>query len=208
MNKTDAFFVSGIGTSVGKTICSAILAQWWKTAYWKPVQSGDLQASDSMMVKRITTDIREIYQPRFELNTACSPHRAAELDGQKITLSDFTLPKTTRSLIIEGAGGLFVPLNEKDFIIDLIRHLQLPVVLVCQDYLGCINHTILSIKALLTSNIPLSHIVFNGEFESATKSIIIANLPKDTQVIEIPWLEKLGKKEVLEVVNKLKNKKK
>jgi len=204
MNNKEAFFVTGIGTSVGKTICSAILAQWWKAAYWKPVQSGDLQASDSMTVQRITTDLLEIHQPRYALNTACSPHHSAALDQQKIILTDFTLPKSEQPLIIEGAGGLYVPLNEKDFIIDLIQYLQVKVVLVCQDYLGCINHTILSIRALMSNKILLSHIVFNGEFESATKSIIIANLPKDTQVIEIPWLDKLDKKEVVEAVNKLK----
>lgn len=205
MTTMNTFFVSGIGTSVGKTICSAILAQWWKAAYWKPVQSGDLQASDSMLVKKITTDISKIYEPIFELNTACSPHHSAEIDQRKIALTDFALPATKETLIIEGAGGLYVPLNENDFIIDLIAHLQVPVILVCQDYLGCINHSILSINALIQRNIRLSHIVFNGEFQPSTKRIILSNLHQQTKVIDIPWLEKIDAKQVITAVNKLKN---
>src|SRR5690606_25977242 len=131
--------------------------------------------------------VSKIYEPKFELNTACSPHHSAELDQRKIALTDFAIPACKETLIIEGAGGLYVPLNENDFIIDLIAYLKLPVILVCQDYLGCINHSILSINALKQRNIQLSHLVFNGEFQPSSKRIILANLHQQTQVIEIPW---------------------
>ena len=183
-------FVTGIGTGVGKTHVSAMLVKLWNADYWKPIQSGDLQRSDSMQVAELADHKVKIFPERYKLTAALSPHASAALDGLNILLSDFSLPYTDRSLVVEGAGGLYVPINDKDFIIDLIVHLKLPVVLVLQDYLGCINHTMLSIEALVSKGIPIDTVVFNGDFSEATFSIIRKHLPIGVECLTSPWKSK------------------
>lgn len=183
-------FVSGIGTGIGKTFCSAMLVKLWQADYWKPIQSGDLDMTDSMTVRSLVENEITIFPERYRLNTAASPHESAHIDGVEISLSDFQLPFTQNSLVVEGAGGLYVPINEDEFIIDLIEHLKLPAVLVVQDYLGCINHSVLSIKALESRNIAIDSVVFNGPFSTATERIIRRHLPAEVVCINIPWLHK------------------
>lgn len=184
-----SYFISGIGTGVGKTIASAILTQVWATDYWKPVQAGDLDYSDSDTVRNLSRRVKKIHPERFRLNLAASPHEAAEADHLSISLTDFELPITNNRLIIEGAGGLFVPLNGQHFMIDLIERLKLPVILVIRDYLGCINHSLLSINALRAKNIPLAYVLFNGNFKPATKSIIQKHLPGEVLTLDLPELK-------------------
>lgn len=184
-----SYFISGIGTGVGKTITSAVLTQLWAADYWKPIQAGDLQQTDSDTVRRLSDKVKQIHPERFRLNLPAAPHEAAAKDGLSIALEDFDLPVTDRNLIVEGAGGLFVPINEQHFIIDLISRLQLPVILVIKDYLGCINHSLLSINALRIQAIPLAYVVFNGNFKPATRSIIHKHLPAHTLSIDIPEIE-------------------
>lgn len=162
----DKIFVTGIGTGIGKTIISAKLCFDLGYDYWKPVQSGDLHQTDSMTVAQLVPGLR-IWPERFRLNTPISPHASAAMDGVEINLEDFQIPDTEK-LIVEGAGGLMVPLNDRDLMIDLIIYLKLPVVLVVRDYLGCINHTILSIEALENRNIEIAAIIFNGNFDQTT----------------------------------------
>src|SRR5690606_37879364 len=138
----------GIGTSVGKTIAAAALTERWSASYWKPIQSGDLVCSDSMMIRALGAAKGHIFPEAYRLNTAASPHYAAQIDDTEIRLADFQLPQTSANLIVEGAGGLLVPLNEEEFIVDLIAHLGSPVILVCADYLGSINHSLLSFALL------------------------------------------------------------
>ena len=134
-------FITGIGTGIGKTVVAAILTESLKADYWKPVQSGDLDNSDTMKVKSLISNDKTIFHSEtFRLTHPFSPHKSAALDGIEISLNDFKLPETTNSLIIEGAGGLMVPLNDKDLMIDLIKKLNAEVVLVIQHYLGSINH--------------------------------------------------------------------
>lgn len=167
-------FITGIGTNVGKTFVSAILTEHLNADYWKPIQSGDLDNTDTLNVKKLLSNPKTVCHPeRFRLSQPLSPHAAAKIDGVTITLNDFKLPETTNHLVIEGAGGLMVPLNHEVLIIDLIQHLKASVILVSQIYLGSINHTLLSIQELKRRNIPILGIVFNGEHTLETENIIM-----------------------------------
>ncbi|MFM6937388.1 MAG: dethiobiotin synthase [Aquirufa sp.] len=167
------FFVTGIGTEIGKTVVSSILTEYLQADYWKPVQSGDLHLTDTMKVQALVSNNKSFFHPeRHRLNAPLSPHASAALDGVQIQLSDFTLPQTSNHLIVEGAGGLMVPLNDQDLMIDLIEQLGIPVILVSRNYLGSINHTVLSIEALQHRGIPIAGIVINGEPNPATETFI------------------------------------
>lgn len=167
-------FVTGIGTDVGKTVVSAILTEALEADYWKPIQAGGLEFSDSIKVENLISNTKtKIHQEGIKLNSPMSPHAAAEIDNVEISLTDFSLPETNNNLIIEGAGGLMVPLNDKDLIIDLIQHLAIDVVLVSQNYLGSINHTILSIDALKNRGINVIGIIFNGNSNKETEKYIL-----------------------------------
>ncbi len=168
------FFVTGIDTEIGKTVVSAILTEALKADYWKPIQSGDLENSDSMKVKSLIGNSKTVIHPEaYRLNTPASPHYSAALDGVEIKLNAIQLPETDNDLIVEGAGGLMVPLNDQFLIIDLIEKLALPVVLVSKNYLGSINHTMLSIEVLKQRNIPIAGIIFNGKRTPSTEDYIL-----------------------------------
>ena len=182
------FVVVGIGTDVGKTIVSAILVEKFKTSYWKPVQAGELDNSDSHKVTRLAPAAQTIYPEVYRLHTPASPHYAAEIDGVNIQLSDFSLP-TSEDLIIEAAGGLMVPLNQAgDLYLDLLKQWKLPVVLVSKHYLGSINHTLLSLSALAAAEVSVMAVVFVGDENSATESIISCRFPEITYV-RVPLTE-------------------
>jgi dethiobiotin synthetase len=156
-------FVSGIGTGVGKTIVSAILAEALQADYWKPVQCGGLDNSDSHIVKDLLSNpISKVHSETYTLKTASSPHYAARQENTEIQLSHFKIPGTNNRLVIEGAGGLMVPLNREHLVIDLIQHLNIPVILVAKNYLGGINHALLSIAILKSRKIELIGVIFNG----------------------------------------------
>lgn len=166
-------FITGIGTDVGKTIASAIITQALEADYWKPIQAGDLDNSDSYKIKRyISNNKTTIHENSYKLNTPASPHLAAELDGITINLKQIVEPKTKTHLVIEGAGGVLVPLNDKDCIIDLIQK-DYKVIVVSRHYLGSINHTLLTIEALKNRKIAVAGIVFSGDENKATESIIL-----------------------------------
>lgn len=168
-------FVTGIGTEVGKTIIAAILTEALKADYWKPIQAGDLDNSDTHKVQSlISNSSSQFHKEAYRLKHPMSPHAAAKRDGVNIQIKDIQPPKTTRHLIIEGAGGVMVPLNNKDCIIDLIPQLGCDAVLVSRNYLGSINHTILSIEALLKRGITIKGIIFNGAENKDTESIILS----------------------------------
>lgn len=161
MEFPSAFFVTGTDTDVGKTIVSALLTIALDGTYWKPIQSGrdERGQTDS---DRLRSFGCRVLPERYCLGQPLSPHLAARLDGVEIELADFELPRVEGSLIVEGAGGLLVPVNDRHLMIDLIGHLGLPVVLVARSGLGTINHTLLSIGALRRSGIPILGVVLNG----------------------------------------------
>lgn len=166
-------FITGIGTDVGKTITSAIITQSLEADYWKPVQAGDLDNSDSHKIQRyISNDKTVIHENSYKLNTPASPHLAAEIDGITIDLKKIIEPKTKNHLVIEAAGGILVPLNNEDSIIDLIKE-DYKVMVVSRHYLGSINHTLLTLGALNSRNIKVAGIIFSGDENKASEEIIL-----------------------------------
>ena len=187
-----AFFVTGIGTEVGKTVTSAFLQLTLDADYWKPVQAGDLDFGDRDRVQSWTgMDAGRYHPERYRLQTPASPHYAARVDGIEIRLTDFELPDTgDRPLLVEGAGGLLVPLNERDTMLDLVQHLGLPVILVSRHYLGSINHTLLSIEVLRGRGCRLAGIVFSGG-DNPESARIIKQLSGVPVLAELPELSKV-----------------
>ena len=154
------FVITGIGTDVGKTVVSSILAEALKASYWKPVQAGDLDNSDSIKVAAYTENV-SVLEEGFRLSQPMSPHAAAKIDGVSIELEDLKVPEVSGNLIIEGAGGLMVPLNSKGLTyIDVFENWQLPTIVVSRHYLGSINHTLLTIEVLNSRGIEIEGIVF------------------------------------------------
>lgn len=167
-------FITGIGTDIGKTVAAAILTEGLKADYWKPVQAGSLEDTDSDFVRRmITNDQSTVHPEAFRLNHPVSPHLAAAMDGMEIRWKDIRVPRTRNTLIIEGAGGLMVPLSEKLLMIDLIEKLKAEVVVVSRHYLGSINHTLLTLEMLKKRKLPVSGVLFNGGENAATEKIIL-----------------------------------
>lgn len=167
----ERIFVTGISTEVGKTMASAILVEALQADYWKPVQAGDLEYSDSDRVRDLISNSRTVIHPNaYALKTPMSPHAAADIDGVRISLDKITPPKTENHLIIEGAGGLLVPLNESDTILDLILP-DYKVVIVSRHYLGSINHTLLTLYALREKGFS-PYLLFSGDPHPTTESII------------------------------------
>jgi len=158
----DRIFVTGIGTGVGKTIASAALCKLYGYDYWKPIQSGDLDHSDSDHV-RILAPHTTIHPEQYRLNHPMSPHASAALDGIKIRMNDFIIPDVEK-LCVEGAGGILVPISEDETMLDLIKIFFFPVALIIRDYLGCINHSLMSREVLKLNNIPIAAVVYNGNF--------------------------------------------
>jgi dethiobiotin synthetase len=166
-------FITGIGTDIGKTIVAAIITEALEADYWKPIQAGDLENSDSKKIKSLISNLKsEIFPNSYSLTTAASPHLAAAIDGITIDLKKIIEPETNNHLVIEGAGGIFVPLNEIDCIIDLIKK-EFKVIVVSRHYLGSINHTLLTIEALQNRKISVAGIIFNGDENKATETIIL-----------------------------------
>ena len=167
-------FITGIGTDVGKTIASAIITESLKADYWKPIQAGDLDNSDSHKIKSFLSNTKTVIHPNsYALNTPASPHYAATIDNIVVDLKKIVEPVTQNHLVVEGAGGVFVPLNAQDCVIDLIQP-DYKVIVVSRHYLGSINHTLLTIEALQNRNIKIAGIIFNGNENTATESIILS----------------------------------
>jgi dethiobiotin synthetase len=167
------FFITGIGTDVGKTIVSAIFTEALQADYWKPIQSGDLHNSDTDKVKKMVSNTTSVFhESAYNLTTPASPHYSAQLDGITIDLRKIKEPKTKNHLIIEGAGGVYVPINEKSTILDLIKP-DYKVIVVSRHYLGSINHTLMTIETLKSKGLDIFGIVFNGEKNQSTEDIIL-----------------------------------
>ncbi|QXU43890.1 dethiobiotin synthase [Pedobacter sp. D749] len=193
MNK---YFVTGIGTGIGKTLVSAILTEKLKADYWKPIQSGDLDTSDSITIDGLISNPQTIIHPEsYRLTQPLSPHLSARLDDVDIDLDKINTPLTDNDLIIEGAGGLMVPLNEGELIIDLIKKLEVEVILVSQNYLGSINHTLLSVNLLKQYEITIKGIIFNGEENTETERYIL-QYAKIKKLGSIPSFSNIDKEKV------------
>jgi dethiobiotin synthetase len=166
------YFVTGIDTDSGKTLVSAILCEALEADYWKPVQAGAPKDSDT--VRALLSNRRSTIHPEtFFLTTPASPHAAAKIDGIGIDASRFMKPGTTNNLVIEGAGGCLVPLNDNEFVIDLATMFQAQVILVADLYLGSINHTLLTCNELASRNLNVKGIIFNGPSNAESERIIL-----------------------------------
>lgn len=165
-------FVTGISTEVGKTIASAIITEALEADYWKPIQAGDLDQSDShKIISLLSNDKTVIHSNSYALQTPMSPHAAADIDGITISLNKIKEPETNNHLVIEGAGGLLVPLNNTDTVLDIIQP-NYKVVVVSRHYLGSINHTLLTIDVLKNKGFEVA-ILFSGNEHPTTESIIL-----------------------------------
>lgn len=186
------YIITGIGTDVGKTVVSSIFAQALNATYWKPVQAGDLGNSDSIKVNNWTDEQVTVLREAFRLTEPMSPHAAATIDGLLIDLESIDFPEIEGNFIVEGAGGLLVPVNSDGLLYaDLFKAWNLPVIVVSRHYLGSINHTLLTMEVLKNRNIPVEGIVFVGAENQATESVIL-NVTGSKMITRIPLTDELG----------------
>ena len=184
-------FITGIGTDVGKTLVSAIVVEALEADYWKPIQAGDLDTGDAHSIHKLVDNQKTVIHPNaYALKTPASPHFAASEDGITIELNKIKRPETQNTLVIEGAGGLLVPLNDSETILDLILP-EDKIIVVSRHYLGSINHTLLTIEALKNKGLNILGIVFNGNENKATEAIILqkTSLPMIGRVEDEPYID-------------------
>lgn len=194
------YFITGISTDVGKTVAAAIITEALEADYWKPVQAGDLDNSDSHKVKKLVSNNKSKFHPNsYALQTPMSPHAAAEIDGVTIETSKIIAPKTKNNLVIEGAGGLLVPINNTETILDLIKP-SYKVIVVSRHYLGSINHTLLTVNALKDKGFDVS-IIFSGKEHPTTEDIIkkMTQVPVIGRINEEPYFDANVVKEYAEL---------
>lgn len=197
------YFVTGISTEVGKTMASAILVEALQADYWKPIQAGELDHSDTHKVERLVSNKQSKFHPNsFALKTPMSPHAASEIEGVSITLKDIKAPKTKNHLVIEGAGGLLVPINNTQTILNLIKP-EYHVIVVSRHYLGSINHTLLTVNLLKEKGFQVS-LIFSGNEHKTTEAIIkkMTKVPIIGRIDEEPYFDK---NVVLEYVKRFKD---
>ncbi|MFV0531194.1 MAG: dethiobiotin synthase [Flavobacteriales bacterium] len=198
-------FLTGIGTDVGKTVVSAIITEALKADYWKPIQAGDLENTDTFKVQKlISNSVTKFHKERYLLKRSMSPHAAADLEGIKINLSSIKRPETKNNLVIEGAGGLKVPVNHQQTILNLIQPTD-KVVVVSKNYLGSINHTLMTLDVLRQNGIKPLGIVFNGDENKATQDIIV-EISKVPIITRIDQYKTITKPIILEEAQKMKEK--
>ncbi|UII32594.1 dethiobiotin synthase [Fulvivirga ulvae] len=164
------YFVTAIGTDSGKTIASAILIEALGADYWKPVQAGT--PTDSNTIRELVSSHRIVHPEQYLLKSPMSPHAAAKIDNIEIKIKNLSIPKTDRPLIIEGAGGLMVPVNDREIIADMIPCFHAEIILVSNIYLGSINHSLLSLEFIKSRGYTLKGLIFNGPENYETKRII------------------------------------
>lgn len=183
--KNNTYFITGISTEVGKTIVSAIITEALEADYWKPIQAGELDASDTRKVRQLVSNTKTKYHPTaFNLETPMSPHAAAEIDGVALSVSKIERPITTNNLVIEGAGGLLVPLNSTETVSDLIKPTD-RIVVVSRHYLGSINHTLLTLNSLEQKGLNVFGIIFSGKEHPTTERVI-------RQMTQVPILGRIN----------------
>jgi len=185
-------FITGTDTGVGKTLVAAILMAGMENAYyWKPIQSGPPR--DTRTVRELTGLAADRFLPEtYRLNHPLSPHAAARRDGIRIRLDDFQLPKKAGGLVVEGAGGIMVPINENHLMLDLVKKLALPVILVARSTLGTINHTLLSLDLLNRHGIEVVGVVMNGPRDPSNKDAI-ETYGQTRVILEIEPLQRINR---------------
>ena len=197
------YFITGISTDVGKTIASAILVEALKADYFKPIQAGDLDKSDTHKIQQLVSNSISVFHPNsYALKTPMSPHGAAKIDGLQIDLAHIKRPNTKNTLVIEGAGGLLVPLNDSETILNIIQPSD-KVIVVSRHYLGSINHTLLTVKLLQDKGFNVS-IIYNGNEHKSTEDIIkkMTDINVIGRIEEEPYFDKNVIKEYAQIFRK------
>jgi dethiobiotin synthetase len=194
-------FITGIGTDVGKTVAAAVITKSLEADYWKPVQCGDLDNSDSIKIAELTG--MKTLPETFRLKASMSPHAAADLEGIELSIAQINLPKSDKPIVVEGAGGVMVPFNSRETYLDLMVKLNLPVVLVTRHYLGSINHTMLSWKVLKEAGLNVVALVISGKAHESTESHFATQM--DVPFIRINELEEVSSETVAAEAERLKS---
>ncbi len=165
--------IAGIGTDVGKTVASAIVTEALEADYWKPVQSGALDQTDRDTVRSLVSNPKSQFHPEsYRLGQPISPHAAARAENIEIVFDNIILPRTHRQIVIELAGGVMSPLTETLHNLDLISMLGFPVIIVSRNYLGSINHTLLTVEACTARGAQIAGIIFDGTPIASTEDFI------------------------------------
>lgn len=201
MNKQ--YIITGIGTDVGKTVVSAVVAEALQATYWKPVQAGDLDNSDSIKIERLTKNVT-VLPEAFRLTEPMSPHAAADIDGVNISAEDLSLPSIEGNFIVEGAGGLMVPINSEGFLYaDAFEKWNLPTIVVSRHYLGSINHTLMTLEILKSRGVEIEGVIFVGGQNPTTEEAII-NTTGVRFIARIPIVNEVNQEFILEQAEKIK----
>jgi len=198
-------FITGTGTDVGKTLVAAIVTEALQADYWKPVQAGFARGTDSLWIEQMISNKKTKIHPEFyKLKMPASPHLAAKAEGVKIVLKDIVrhLPKTKNTLIIEGAGGLMVPLNKKEFILDLVKKLKAKVIIVSKNELGSINHSLLTAAVLKKEKIDVAGWIFNEQYLNYENEI--TNWSGYPLIASVPHLNEITKETIKAEAEKMK----
>lgn len=196
------YFVSAIHTDAGKTFVSSLLVKASNGDYWKPIQSGsDERDSDYILSQNKSV---KVFPEAFLLKSPESPHSAAAKEGVFIEINKIKLPKTDNHLIVEGAGGILVPINPEETISDLILALDLPLILVVPTYLGCINHSLLTLEAIKSRGLNLAGIIFNG-VESPEAEEIITKKSGSNKIYRIPRIDSKNISEIERITFELRD---
>jgi len=193
------YIITGTDTGIGKTICAAMLTKALNATYWKPIQAGVEDGIDTRTVQDLSGLPDEHFLPEsYMLSEPLSPHRAAELDNVTIDPESLNVPDTDGYLIIEGAGGLMVPLTRENLLINLFKRWNLPVILCARTGLGTLNHTLLSLEALWNRSIPIHGIIFIGE-DNADNIKTIADFSGEKILGHIPHLDEITEDSLYDV---------
>ncbi len=201
-------FITGIGTGIGKTVVSAIVTEALKADYWKPIQAGFEEGTDAAEVVSLLTNSQSVIHPEvYRFKMPASPHIAAREEGIEIDInrivSESPLNKKNSNLIVEGAGGIMVPLNDSEFVIDLIEKLNTKVILVSRNYLGSINHSLLTASICKQRNIEVLGWIFNDQYLSYEEEIVRwSGYPK---IASIPFVNNVDKNFILQQAELVKN---
>lgn len=200
----DRFFITGTDTGVGKTMVAALLCAALDAIYWKPIQTGTREGTDRKTVMRLAQlPLNRTIPETYRFAPPVSPHLAARRAGVRIDLRKIKMPRveTRESLIVEGAGGALVPINDAQFMTDLMRHLKLPVLLVSRTTLGTINHTLLSLAALRSAHLKIRGVIMVGKPNTENRKAV-EQYGHVRVVGTVPWLKKVNRDALLDVFRK------
>jgi dethiobiotin synthetase len=188
------FFITGTDTNVGKTLLSALLVAALNRNYWKPIQTGACDGTDSQtVIKLAQVSPERTYRESYVFDAPVSPHLAAKEQGVTIDLEKIQRPASEAPIVIEGAGGVFVPINDQAFMLDLMRHVGAPVILAARTTLGTINHTLLSVFAIRQAKLRLRGVVMIGK-ENMENRLTIEHYGNVPVIGSIPWLDTIDRR--------------